>query len=83
MNNETIKVIFEPLPKESLWIRLWRAFTYSYREYKCICISMNEQELIIKRGVVIDVPKWVPEVSSRAPQHMKYNCYVQYKQEVK
>jgi len=74
-----MKIIFEPLSKESLWIRLWRAFTYSCRKNEHIRVGMNGHEFVIKRGIVVDVPEWVPEVSSHAPKEMMYNCYVPYK----
>jgi hypothetical protein len=71
-----MKVIFEPLPQQSFykWL-LFRLFRIK-RTAENIVVGMNGKVLIIKRGVPVDVPDWVPEVASHAPEHMKYNCYV-------
>jgi len=71
-----MKVIFESLPPESYLKRLWRKIVKKPRRDENVCVSCNGRTLIIKRGVVVDVPGWVPEATIYAPASARYNCFV-------
>jgi len=75
-----MKVMFEPLPKESLRARIFRVFARKHREQEHIHLSMNGHNLVIKRGVAVDVPDWVPEVAAYGatlPHAIRYDCFVE------
>lgn len=73
-----MKIIFEPLPRESLYRWIWRKLLHNSRTAENVIVGLNGKVYIIKRGVFVDVPDWVPEIASHAPKHMRYTCYVPY-----
>lgn len=72
-----MRVIFETLPPESFYKWVMRKLFRIRRTAERIVVGMNGKTLVIKRGVVVDVPDWVPEIASHAPKSMKYNCFVE------
>ena len=78
-----MKVIFEPLEREKWWVRLQRYITNNTRDNEHIRLTMNGSPVVIKRGIVVDVPSWVPKLALKAPERLKYNCYVLYQERKK
>ena len=79
MGEDDMKVIFNPPPKEKFWHWLWRSLRRKPHPDAALRVVMNGRALVIKRGVVVDVPEWGPEVAAHTARYSdSYDCYVLY-----
>lgn len=67
-----VKVIFEKLPKEKLILRIKRWFFKNPRDNELIRLSMNGRNLIIKRGIPINIHVRFLALAQMAQKEMKY-----------
>ena len=70
-------VIFESLPKENIFLRAYRSIFKRPRENEHIHLSLNGRLLIIKRGVIVEIPMSYLCVADSVPKEWtdkwKYN----------
>lgn len=66
------KVIFEKLPKENPIVIIWRFIFRKPRKYEYIRLSLNLFEKVIKRGVIVELPREYLEIADHAPERFKY-----------
>lgn len=74
-----IKVKFETLPKENIFIYLYRRFLNKPRFNEYIRLNWNGNAKIIKRGVIVELPKPYLEIANFA---LKFHKDLKYDYEI-
>lgn len=67
--DETVKVIFETLPKESLFIKIYRGVFRKPREGEDVRLTLNGNTKIIKRGVQVELSPSYLEIADSANEY--------------
>jgi len=71
-----MKIMFEPLPRESMLKLLMRKILRRQRDNDFVMIVFNGKRYVIPRAVPVFAEPFIPAIAARAPKEAKYGCYI-------
>lgn len=80
--DKKVKVIFEPLPKEGIFVRIYRKIFKKPRFNEYVRVGLNGKMMSIKRGVEVEIKSIYLTIIDKAPLKDIYGRELKYKYKI-